>query len=175
VPVPRAQCGGLTVETLSALLDRHVAQSRKNDTFPGRVLLHDMEPLSYPAQARLSLHFADGAVSEGKANTTTSRFSPEELAQENRLSRDLWLRLTIGSLRMPALAERQADLPAITLAKLAALAERRIIAGPRLADGAAGWAKSRRWDGNLIELESVLAAAVPSTPTNLPISADSLR
>lgn len=76
---------------------------------------------------------------------------------------------------MKALADRRSDLPVMAEAMLPTLAERLKIARLRFAEAAVECLSALHWDGNLIEMESVLAAAVLGTPANQRISADFLR
>ena len=72
---------------------------------------------------------------------------------------DLYYRLNIIELRIPALRERKEDIPALTASILAQIASRRGSEGWHLAPGAADALADFDWPGNVRQLENVLERA----------------
>jgi sigma-54 dependent transcriptional regulator, flagellar regulatory protein len=83
----------------------------------------------------------------------THRDLPTEIAA-GRFREDLWYRLAVVPLHVPALAERVTDLPAL-VAHLQAGA----IAPPRFTDAALALLMTHQWPGNVRELRNVVARA----------------
>ena len=87
-----------------------------------------------------------------------------ELAAAGRFRSDLFYRLRVVRLRLPALRERKGELPELAAALLSRLAERHGLPLPRLSDEALEVLARRDWPGNVRELESVLAGALLRQP-----------
>lgn len=69
-------------------------------------------------------------------------------------------RLTTMALRVPSLAERRDDVPALAHAALATLAARRGTPAPALSDSAVAALVAREWPGDQAELDAVMARAL---------------
>jgi DNA-binding NtrC family response regulator len=81
------------------------------------------------------------------------------LVREERFREDLYYRLAVVPIRLPALRERLEDLPMLADRFLERAARR---LGKRLtgfADDALGWMMAHRWPGNVRELENVIERA----------------
>ncbi len=87
-----------------------------------------------------------------------------DLAAAGRFRSDLFYRLRVVRLRLPALRERKGELPELAAALLSRLAERHGLPLPRLSDEALEVLARRDWPGNVRELESVLAGALLRQP-----------
>ncbi len=72
---------------------------------------------------------------------------------------DLYYRLNIIELRIPALRERREDIPTLTHDILTQIAQRRKVAGWELAEDAAQVLLSYDWPGNVRQLENILERA----------------
>lgn len=72
---------------------------------------------------------------------------------------DLYYRLNIIELRIPALRERKEDIPELTAGILAQIASRREVEGWRLMPAAAALLQDFDWPGNVRQLENVLERA----------------
>ncbi len=87
-----------------------------------------------------------------------------DLAAAGRFRSDLFYRLRVVRLRLPALRERKGELPQLAAALLSRLAERHGLPLPRLSDETLEVLARRDWPGNVRELESVLAGALLRQP-----------
>ncbi len=79
--------------------------------------------------------------------------------EEGAFREDLYYRLNIIELRIPALRERKEDIPALTAGILAQIASRRGSEGCHLTPAAAGLLLNFDWPGNVRQLENVLERA----------------
>ncbi len=79
--------------------------------------------------------------------------------EEGKFREDLYYRLNIIELRIPALRERKEDIPALTRTILDQIAARRGADGWQLSPGAAEAVVSFDWPGNVRQLENVLERA----------------
>jgi DNA-binding NtrC family response regulator len=84
----------------------------------------------------------------------------ESLVEDGRFRRDLYYRLRVIEINMPALRDRTEDIPLLArhLAAKAAEAEGKSV--PGIDHGAVGWLTSRIWNGNVRELENEVRRAV---------------
>jgi two-component system NtrC family response regulator len=79
------------------------------------------------------------------------------MVAEGRFRQDLYYRLRVGSVHLPPLAERGADVITLAHHLLAGEAVDGVV--PRLSNGAATMLMAHRWPGNVRELKNVLAVA----------------
>jgi two-component system NtrC family response regulator len=87
-----------------------------------------------------------------------------ELVAQGRFREDLFYRLNLITLRLPALRERPADIPALArhfVAQLQATYQR---PGLRLGPAAAHWLQEQPLPGNIRELKNLVERAVLTTP-----------
>ncbi|MBT0962100.1 sigma-54-dependent transcriptional regulator [Denitromonas iodatirespirans] len=82
------------------------------------------------------------------------------LVDENRFRQDLFYRLNVIELKMPALRERREDIPQLAEALLARLAEEARMPLPRLSSKAVDALCSYGFPGNVRELENILERAL---------------
>lgn len=87
-----------------------------------------------------------------------------ELAAAGSFRADLFYRLRVVRLRLPALRDRRPEIPQLASALLARVARRHGLESPRLSDDALEVLGRRDWPGNVRELESVLAEALLRRP-----------
>ena len=78
---------------------------------------------------------------------------------------DLYYRLNVVSLKLPALAERREDIPLLAVHFLRRLAERYRKPAPALAPDAMALLVAAPWPGNIRQLLNLLEQAVALTPT----------
>src|SRR5262245_24295747 len=88
----------------------------------------------------------------------TNRDLKAEMAA-GRFRRDLFYRLNIVEIRLPALRERREDIPALAAAFLRDCAARWNKPVARLSDSALALLVDARWDGNIRELSNVIERA----------------
>jgi len=82
------------------------------------------------------------------------------MVEDNRFRQDLFYRLNVIELKMPALRERKEDIPALADALLNRLAAQAGMATPRLSSQAAQALASYGFPGNVRELENTLERAL---------------
>jgi sigma-54-specific transcriptional regulator len=83
-----------------------------------------------------------------------------QAVEEGRFRRDLYYRLSIATLRVPALAERPGDIGALAEHFLAVYGQRLGRPGARLSAAARSALLSHAWPGNIRELENVIHYAL---------------
>ncbi len=138
----------------------------------GTLLLDEIGEMPSCLQAKLLRVLQDGRVRPlgARAETVvdvrvlaaTHRDLPG-LVAAGRFRGDLYYRLAVVELRVPALRERLEDLPAIAEHLLARLARAHGLPCGRLSPGAIAHLVSRPWPGNVRQLEAVLARALLRT------------
>jgi len=96
------------------------------------------------------------------------------LVESGRFRQDLYYRLNVIELRMPALRECRDDIPALARALLARLAAEQRMACPTLADEAIAALQDYGFPGNVRELENVLERALALASSSR-IEADDLH
>lgn len=87
-------------------------------------------------------------------------FDPNVLRAQGRVRDDLYFRLTMARLRMPALGERVADLPELVPALVREVCRSRGDEPMAVAAAAIDVLAARTWPGHVRELRNVLARAV---------------
>ena len=117
-----------------------------HDLPAGASVLIDLAAVTVPAAAVLEALLDDGAAWL-LVGTLPGREIPASLAA----------RLDAVTLRVPPLAERAREMPAIASALVAMLSARRGGPAPALSPEALAWLASRPWPGDLPELEMVIA------------------
>jgi NtrC-family two-component system response regulator AlgB len=187
---PRAECPFVTVNRTG--LSEHLLESElfghMRGAFdgaikdqPGRfeaadggsILLDEISDLSIPLQTKL-LHFIKEQSLErmGSENTITvdARIiatSSHDLVSEvaaRRFREDLYYRLGVITLRVPALRERQGDILPLATRMLAGASVRNHRRGLRLSPEASSALLRYRWAGNVRELRNVIERAVVLCP-----------
>lgn len=126
----------------------------------GTLVLVEPGLLDAKAQARLLAALlagtsADASVSERRLLLVTR----EALRDDERLSRDLRLRLDVLALTVPPLRERPADIELLARVFLERHAHAAGLETPQLGSEALAALCARRWPGNVRELESLMHRA----------------
>jgi NtrC-family two-component system response regulator AlgB len=135
----------------------------------GSILLDEISDLSVPLQTKL-LHFIKEQSFErmGSEDTITvddrmiaasSRDLVSEVAAR-RFREDLYYRLGVITLRVPALRERKGDILPLATRMLAGATVRNHRPGLRLSPEASSALMAYRWPGNIRELRNVIERAV---------------
>src|SRR5262249_30767541 len=92
--------------------------------------------------------------------------------QDGRFREDLYYRLAVIPMRLPALRERPEDVPLLAEYVLRSAAERLGKPLRGFAADAAAWMQTHRWPGNVRELENVIERAAVLAPGPLVTLAD---
>lgn len=152
----------------------------------GTLFLDELGELPLDAQVKLLRALQQGEITRiGKAEpikvdvrlvAATNRSLMEEVAA-HRFREDLFYRLAVAVLRLPALRERKGDLPLLVDHLLAHVNEQSKGQGfleKKLSPGAKNLLSAHGWPGNVRELENTLSRAViwSTGPT---ISAEEMR
>ena len=135
----------------------------------GTLLLDELVEMSKPIQAKLLRVIQDGVVRRVGSETTDAvvnvRFiactnrNPEEAVAAGTLREDLYYRLCVVPIRVPALRERPSDILLLAehfLAYYWARHRGAVAPQPRFTDAAIRSLRARAWKGNVRELENVV-------------------
>ncbi len=149
------------------------AQGRKEGRFDlaanGTLFLDEITEMSPPVQAKLLRVLQDGEYervggtrtlhADVRVMAATNR-DPEQAVREGKLREDLYYRLNVIRLHLPALRERRDDVALLVrhFVALHARRNRRAISGvsPDAMDALSAWP----WPGNVRELENAIERAV---------------
>ncbi len=135
----------------------------------GTIFLDEIGDLPMPMQVKLLRVLQDREVQ--KIGSTVREMidvrviaatnkNPYEMVQENKFRSDLYYRLNVISLRIPALRERKEDIPVLAKSFLKKLAAKENIPAEKISDSALEYLKCYDWPGNVRELENVVERAV---------------
>ncbi|MGO9007830.1 MAG: sigma-54 interaction domain-containing protein [Beijerinckiaceae bacterium] len=142
----------------------------------GSIFLDEIADLTAPLQTKL-LHFIKEQTLErmGSENTITvdtriiaaSNHDLVSEVAERRFREDLYYRLGVITLRVPALRERPGDVLPLTIRMLAGSTVRNHRPGLRLSPEASSALVRYRWPGNIRELRNVIERAVVLCPSDV--------
>ncbi|MFO0686794.1 MAG: sigma-54 dependent transcriptional regulator [Sandaracinus sp.] len=181
-PLVRFNCAALPSELADAELFGHVkgaftgAVASRPGYFArasgGTLVLDEVGELPLGIQAKLLRALQEGEIQPvGAARTEkvdvrivacTNRDLAEEV-RAGRFRQDLYFRLAVVELRVPALRERREDVPALADLFLARYAERFGVVGASLSPRLVAELSRREWPGNVRQLESTIARLVALT------------
>jgi two-component system response regulator FlrC len=172
-PFVGVNCAAIPEAMLEALLFGHEkgaftgAQARSSGKFVqangGTLLLDEVSEMDLNLQAKLLRVLQEreveplGAVKPVPLDVrvlATSNRDLEQTVREGRFREDLYYRLSVFPLAIPALRERPGDIVALATRLLPAGDERRLSAA------ALSWLRSYAWPGNVRELENVMQRAL---------------
>jgi len=177
-PIVRVNCGAIPTELVDSELFGHERGSFTGAAFArkgwferadgGTLFLDEVGELPLAAQVRLLRILQDGTLERvGGQRTVTvdvrivaaTHRDLHAMVEEGRFREDLWYRISVFPMRLPALRERIEDIPALA-AHFAARAGERLGAGP-LTPSADDLARliAYGWPGNVRELASVIERA----------------
>ncbi len=134
----------------------------------GTLVLDDLGQFSPEAQVKLLRVLQEGHVLPVGASkpvpvdvrfVATSSVPPETLVEQGRLREDLYFRLKVIEIPLPALRERRGDLPELTKTLLKRLARRHRRPVPTPSESTIEKFLLYPWPGNVRELENVLELA----------------
>lgn len=177
-PFLRLNCGAIPAELIDSELFGHErgsftgAASQRKGWFEradgGTLFLDEVAELSLAAQVRLLRILQDGSFHrvggqhqltvDVRVITATNR-DPQTMVDQGLFRKDLWYRIAVFPIRLPALRERVEDIPALA-AHFALRAAKRLGTAPlvpSLEDNAL--LVSYPWPGNVRELAAVLERA----------------
>jgi len=177
-PIVRVNCGAIPTELVDSELFGHERGSFTGAAFArkgwferadgGTLFLDEVGELPLAAQVRLLRILQDGTLERvGGQRTVTvdvrivaaTHRDLHAMVEAGRFREDLWYRISVFPMRLPALRERTEDIPALA-AHFAARAGERLGAGP-LTPSADDLARliAYPWPGNVRELASVIERA----------------
>jgi two-component system response regulator PilR (NtrC family) len=140
----------------------------------GTLLLDEVADLPLPMQVKLLRVIQEksvrpvGSETEIPIDIRLLSATHKNLAQEvqNRTFRDdLYYRINVIGLQVPALRERLDDIPVLVSHILMKIAEDQSVPARTLTDGALSQLMSQKFPGNIRELENILARASALTET----------
>ena len=160
----------------------------------GTFFLDELTEMPHPIQAKLLRVLQDGVVrrvgSEQADTTVDVRFvsatnaDPTEAVRSGRLREDLFYRLRVVPIRLPALRERVEDIPLLARHFMSRYWQRHRRADgpmPEFSDETIDYLCSRPWRGNVRELQNVIEhvavlvdAGRPLDPADIPSSEDTV-
>ncbi|GAB3278990.1 hypothetical protein GCM10027297_16310 [Parahaliea aestuarii] len=175
----RVNCGALPSDLIDSELFGHEkgsftgAVSQRRGWFEradgGTLLLDEVGELPMAAQIRLLRVLQDGIIQRVGSEhdiavnvrviAATHRDLPH-MVQEGQFREDLWYRLAVFPIILPALHERPRDIKPLALHFIHRAAQRLGLPTPRLKATDLQLLMSYRWPGNVRELGSVLERAV---------------
>lgn len=135
----------------------------------GTLFLDEIAELPAESQAKLlhvlqsRTYYPLGATKPVQADVrlvAASNTDLEEAVREKRLREDLYYRLQVLPIRLPALRERRDDVPELARALARSACERHRLPLLELSPGALRAVEAAEWPGNVRQLENALEAAV---------------
>jgi DNA-binding NtrC family response regulator len=139
----------------------------------GTLFLDEIAELPFPFQAKL-LGFLESREYRRLGSTEVRRFSGRIIAATNRnleaevqagrFRADLWYRLDVFSIPIPALRERQEDIPALAEFSLSSLARRHNRPRPQIRAEDLALLASYSFPGNIRELRNIIERSLLQTP-----------
>ena len=177
-PFVTITCANLPADLLESELFGHekgaftgaheAREGRFEQAHGGTILIDGVDELAPALQGKL-LRVVQERSFERLAGTRTlhvdvrllasTRFDLETLVAAGRFRGDLFYRLNVVRLDLPALRDRREDLPALAASMLEEIALKQTRPAPRLAPDGLDRLLAHDWPGNLIELRNVLEAA----------------
>ena len=183
-PFIAVNCGAIPADLVESELFWHKkgaftgAVSDKSGLFlaanGGTLLLDEVADLPLPMQVKLLRVIQEksvrpvGSETEIPIDIRLLSATHKNLAQEvqNRTFRDdLYYRINVIGLQVPALRERLDDIPVLVSHILMKIAEDQSVPARTLTDGALSQLMSQKFPGNIRELENILARASALTET----------
>ncbi|MBR0599408.1 sigma-54 interaction domain-containing protein [Sinanaerobacter chloroacetimidivorans] len=135
----------------------------------GTIFLDEIGDLPMPMQVKLLRVLQDREIQKIGSNhreavdvrvIAATNKDPYQMVQENQFRSDLYYRLNVISLRIPALRERKEDIPILAKAFIKKLAQKENITVDKITDSALEYLKHYDWPGNVRELENIMERAI---------------
>jgi len=178
-PYIKINCGAIPETLLESELFGHEkgaftdARSRRIGKFEeadsGTLFLDEIGELSLSAQVRLLRVLQNGEFSRVGGNEViktdvrviaASNVDLEQAVQDGRFRRDLFYRLNVYPIKLPALRERREDIPLLATHFLEIYKKRSNKNITGITKKAMAWLRRYDWPGNVRELENALERAV---------------
>ncbi|MBM4331127.1 MAG: AAA family ATPase [Deltaproteobacteria bacterium] len=134
----------------------------------GTLFLDELGELPFPAQAKLLRVLQDGLlepIGQAKPHKVDVRVvgatnrDLRKMLKQGKFREDLFYRLSVGEVRLPALRERRSDIPKLALHSLDRL-NVSLRRPKRLSSQALARLQSHNWAGNVRDLENVIERSV---------------
>jgi len=156
-------CAGRDADSLTPV---HCAAGARRDWLgeiaaggDAMLLLVDVCELDAQAQAELALALGSGGSGRARVIASASHLLARAV-RDGSFREDLYYRLGVARFRLPSLAERPGDLPALAAHFAARFAQAHGRPARPIADDAIAKLAAYRWPGNVQELENVIQRAV---------------
>ena len=141
----------------------------------GTLFLDEIAEMPMPLQPKLLRVLADGKVRrlggnhefefDGRVVVATNR-NPLQALKEGRLREDLYYRLNVFSIALPALRERQDDIPLLAQRFIKEFNTKHRTSIEGISDEVAELLKKYPWPGNVRELRNIIERAVVLTKSD---------
>ncbi|MBI4817914.1 MAG: sigma-54-dependent Fis family transcriptional regulator [Deltaproteobacteria bacterium] len=147
----------------------------------GTLFIDELASMSHPLQGKLLRVLQEGEVlALGAARPTpvdvrvvsATNEDPQKLIRDGQLRRDLYYRLSVVRIAIPALRDRIGDVPLLAECFLARHATATGTAAKPLSSGAMRVLMSHSWPGNVRELQNVIERAVLLSQSDEIVSSD---
>jgi two-component system nitrogen regulation response regulator NtrX len=139
----------------------------------GTLYLDEVADMPESSQARILRVLTDQSFARVGGNrqlrvdvrvVSSTSTNLEEAIAERRFREDLYYRLNVVPVTIPALAERRGDIPALTHHFFARYARKQGVAPPEVSDDAMAVLQSYDWPGNVRQLRNVMERTVILSP-----------
>ncbi len=149
----------------------------------GTLFLDEIGDMAAPMQAKLLRALQEGEITRvggaGEIKVSVRVISAtnrdvDQMVAEGRLREDLYYRISTLSLKVPALRERTADIPALAAHFAGAACRRNQWKPRRLCEPALALLRQQSWRGNVRELKNVVERALILS-SNDPLAAEDFR
>ena len=184
-PFIRVNCGALSESLLESELFGHIkgAFTSAHETRTGRfeaahggtVFLDEINSVSYQLQVKL-LRVLQEHEFERVGDTKTIRVDCRVVAatnvdllgeiQQDRFREDLYYRLNVIPIYLPALRERQEDIPALVKFFMQRYVEENKLSARRVTNSALNFLTQYEWPGNVRELQNYIERALVLATTD---------
>ncbi|MPL99407.1 Anaerobic nitric oxide reductase transcription regulator NorR [bioreactor metagenome] len=135
----------------------------------GTLFLDEIGELSFDMQAKLlrvlqeKTFYRIGGITPVNANTRIIAATNKDLwkmVQESKFREDLFYRLNVFNLKMPALRQRQEDIPPLIEYYIDQFAKKYNLGAPEISPGAMRFLMDYEWRGNIRELKNFVERIV---------------
>jgi len=170
---------GLGLPDLAVAIARRAGRFEQADG--GTLFLDEIGDMPLSIQVKLLRVLQDGSFSRVGANETlttdvrivaaTHKNLTEEVAA-GRFREDLYYRLNVVEIKIPALRERLEDIPLLAEYFLQRITRKNGMARIRISAEATATLQAHHWPGNVRELENTIARACALASSNILLPAD---